>query len=362
MSIPSKHLLIMAAGTGGHIFPGLSIANTARQHGWEISWLGTTNGMENEFVPRHHIPIYTLNFSGLRGKGIIHTLFGGLKLVYGFFQCVRLIKKQKPDLIIGMGGYVTVPGGLAAALTRTPLVLMNADASLLLSNKILAPFAQKIFFGLPPATKEKHLVTGNPIRAEISALAIPEQRYLNRKGPLHILILGGSLGATILNRTLPKALALLPPDQRPIVTHQSGKKHIQDLQKAYQMAEVTANVIDFIEDIATQYEKTDIVICRAGAITISELTAAGVASILVPLVVSTTHHQADNAHTMERQGAAIHLAQSQLTAESLANLLQSLTREKCYTLAKAAYQLGKRQANEDIVALLDTLNKQHHET
>jgi UDP-N-acetylglucosamine--N-acetylmuramyl-(pentapeptide) pyrophosphoryl-undecaprenol N-acetylglucosamine transferase len=318
--------------------------------------------MENEFVPRHHIPMYTLNFSGLRGKGILHTLFGGLKLIYGFFQCLNLIRKQKPDVIIGMGGYVTVPGGLAAALIRTPLVLMNADASLLLSNKILAPFAQKIFFGLPPTTKETYCITGNPIRTEISTLPTPEERYPTREGPLHILILGGSLGATILNRTLPKALALLPANQRPIVTHQSGKKHIHDLKDAYQTAGVTASVIDFIEDISSQYEKTDIVICRAGAITVSELTAAGVASILVPLVVSTTHHQADNAHSMEQQGAAIHLPQSQLTAESLANLLQSLTREKCYTLAKVAYQLGKRQANEDIVALLDTLNKQYHET
>jgi UDP-N-acetylglucosamine--N-acetylmuramyl-(pentapeptide) pyrophosphoryl-undecaprenol N-acetylglucosamine transferase len=353
-----KRLLIMAAGTGGHIFPGLAIAETMQQRGWEVSWLGTTHGMEGDLVSRHGIEMDAIDFAGVRGKGMAHTARGVVKLITSFATCSRYLRRRRPDVVLGMGGYVTVPGGMMAKFHGIPLVLVNADAALLLSNQTLAPLAQRILFGFPAdfgRAASKALVTGNPVRKEILALPQPQQRYSGRTGPLRILIVGGSLGAKALNDSLPIALSLIPPTVRPQVTHQSGRQHVNALRDAYATAKVQAEVLDFIDDMPRRYAEADLVICRAGAITISELTAAGVPSILVPLVVSTTSHQRENARWMADQQAAIHLPQAELSAERLAELLQTMTREKCSAMAQAAYSIGRRNANDEIAQVLEKL-------
>ena len=357
-NLKTKKLMIMAAGTGGHIFPGLAIAQTMAARGWEVSWLGTTHGMEQELVPKSGIAMDAIAFSGMRGKGLGHTVKGGFKMIASLFAIRGFISRRKPDVVMGMGGYVTVPGGLVARLSGVPLVLVNADAALLLSNKTLVPLAQRVCFGFPAefgAAADKAVVTGNPVRAEILAMAPPAARFEDRSGPLRILVVGGSLGAKALNDNLPAALALMPEGQRPLVTHQSGKKNIDALRASYAQAGVTANVVDFIDDMAGAYAAADLVICRAGAITLSELTAAGVASVLVPLVASTTSHQRNNAQWMAQQGAAIHLPQTEMNPASLAAMLASLTRDSCQQMAQAALAAGKRDANEAIAHVLEQL-------
>jgi UDP-N-acetylglucosamine--N-acetylmuramyl-(pentapeptide) pyrophosphoryl-undecaprenol N-acetylglucosamine transferase len=354
----TKHLMIMAAGTGGHIFPGLAIAQTMLDRGWSVTWLGTTHGMEQDLVPRHGLELDAIEFSGMRGKGWRHTLDGAFKLVASFVSCWRFIKRRRPDVVLGMGGYVTLPGGLMARLRGVPLALVNADAALLLSNKVLAPFARQVCFGFPANfgnAAGKAVVTGNPVRRAILDMAAPQPRFADRAGVLRILVVGGSLGAQALNKTVPAALALIPPEQRPLLTHQSGKKNIDALRAAYAQAGVEANVVDFIDDMANAYAEADLVICRAGAITLSELTAAGVASVLVPLVASTTSHQRDNAQWMAQQGAAIHLPQTQLTPASLAALLLDLPRDACLNMALAARAVGKPGANGAIADVLEQL-------
>jgi UDP-N-acetylglucosamine--N-acetylmuramyl-(pentapeptide) pyrophosphoryl-undecaprenol N-acetylglucosamine transferase len=356
-----KRLLIMAAGTGGHIFPGLAIAQTMQARGWQVSWLGTQHGMERDIVPKHRIEMDAIDFAGLRGKGLMHTVRGMFKMAAGFASCFSIIGRRKPDVVLGMGGYVTVPGGMMAKLRGVPLVLVNADAALLLSNKTLAPLAKRVLFGFPADfgnAKDKAVVTGNPVRKEIIEVAPPSQRYPARSGPLRLLVVGGSLGAKVLNESVPMALARIPADIRPTVTHQSGKQHIDALRKAYAEAGVQAEVVDFIDDMPRRYAEADLVICRAGAITVSELTAAGVASVLVPLVASTTSHQRDNAKWMAEQKAAIHLPQNELSPERLAALLQSATREDCLRMAEAAHAIGRREANDRIAGVLEELTAQ----
>lgn len=353
-----RRLLIMAAGTGGHIFPGLAIAETMQKRGWQVSWLGTTHGMEGDLVSRHGIEMDAIDFAGVRGKGLLHTLRGMFRLATSFVSCSGYLARRQPDVVLGMGGYVTVPGGVMAKFRGIPLVLVNADAALLLSNQTLAPLAKRILFGFPAdfgRAAAKALVTGNPVRKEILALPKPEQRYETHTGPLRILVVGGSLGAKALNDCMPAALALIPAGARPLVTHQSGRQHAKVLRDAYGKAQVEAEVLDFIDDMPRRYAEADLVICRAGAITISELTAAGVPSILVPLVVSTTSHQRENARWMADQQAAIHLPQSEMNAVRLADLLQTMTREKCSAMAQAAYAIGRRNANEAIAQVLEEL-------
>jgi len=355
-----KRLLIMAAGTGGHIFPGLAIAQTMQARGWQVNWLGTSHGMEGAIVPKQGIEMDVIDFAGMRGKGMAHALRGGFKMLASFRTCFRILGRKKPDVVLGMGGYVTVPGGLMAWLRCIPVALVNADAALLLSNKTLAPFAKRVLFGFPAdfgAASNKALVTGNPVRKEIIALPRPEQRFAGRTGSLRLLIVGGSLGAKVLNDCLPAALVLIPSNVRPQVVHQSGKQHIEALKAAYASAGVQAEVLDFIDDMDKRYAEADLVICRAGAITVSELTAAGVASILVPFVVSSTSHQRDNAMLMAQHQAAIHLPQGELNAEKLAGLLQTMTRDACLEMAQAAWAIGRRDANERIADVLEDLSR-----
>ena len=341
------HLVVMAAGTGGHIMPGLAVAREMQGRGWSVSWLGTSHGMENKLVPPTQIPLDTIAFSGLRGKGLLHTATGGLRLLKAFWDCFGILRKRGANAVLGMGGYVCFPGGMMASLLNKPLMLVNADAALLLSNKSLLPVADRVAFGFDgeaAAKTSKAIVTGNPVRAEIEAIAPPAERYVGRQGPLRLLVVGGSLGAQVLNQTVPAAIALLPAHQRPHVTHQTGAAQAEAVRAAYAQDGLSAEVLPFIDDMPRRLADCDVMVCRAGAITVSELCAAGVPAILVPLIVSTTSHQRDNAVWLAGQGGAIHLPQSDLTPLALADALRGLSRETLLAMAQKSRALAKPHA------------------
>ncbi len=350
-----SHLVIMAAGTGGHVIPGIAVAQEMLHRGWTVSWLGTTHGMENRLVPSAGIVLDAINFSGMRGKGIVHTLTGGLRLLKAFWDCLAILRRRSASAVLGMGGYVCFPGGLMAWLLGKPLVLVNADASMLLSNRALLPVADRVAFGFDGAAAAKTknaVVTGNPVRAEIESMAEPQQRFAQRSGPLRLLVVGGSLGARVLNEALPKALALIEPTQRPQVVHQTGALNRDDVKAAYAAAGITIDgavnggieVLPFIDNMAERLAACDVILCRAGAVTVSELCAAGVPSVLVPLIVSTTSHQRDNALFMAQHGAAIHLPQTEMTAQKLADVLRGLERASLMAMAGKARALGRPRA------------------
>jgi UDP-N-acetylglucosamine--N-acetylmuramyl-(pentapeptide) pyrophosphoryl-undecaprenol N-acetylglucosamine transferase len=356
--VSQKHLIVMAAGTGGHVIPGLAVAREMQSRGWSVSWLGTPAGMENKLVPPSGIAIDRVAFSGLRGKGFMHTLTGALRLVGAFWSCLMFIRRRSATAVLGMGGYVCFPGGVMAALMRKPLVLVNADASLLMSNKALLPMAGRIAFGFDgdDAHKTKRaVVTGNPVRAEIESLPLPDQRFAGRSGSLRLLVVGGSLGARALNECVPKALAMIDSAQRPQVTHQTGQNNLASVQAAYADAKVQADVLPFIDDMARQLADCDLIFCRAGAVTVSELCAAGTASVLVPLIVSTTSHQRDNAQWLASHGAGIHLPQSELSPQKLADLLSSLTRETLLSMATKARGLARPRAAARVADAIEGL-------
>lgn len=354
----SRHLVIMAAGTGGHIMPGLAVAREMRARGWSVSWLGTRAGMENKLVPPSGIPLDVIGFMGLRGKGAWGLLRGAAQLLKGFFECLGILRKRGADAVLGMGGYVCFPGGLVAKLLGRPLMLVNADAALLLSNQSLLRFADRVAFGFDGAAARRvpqAVVTGNPVRAEIEALPVPAQRLAGRSGPLKLLVVGGSLGAQTLNQTVPAALARMPAALRPQVTHQTGERQLEAVCSAYAQAGVAAEVLPFIEHMDQRLADCDLIVCRAGAITVSELCAAGVASVLVPLVISTTSHQRDNAQWMAQHGAAIHLPQTELTPDTLAQLLLSLTRERLLVMAEAARAVAQPRAAQRVADEIERL-------
>ena len=342
-----SHLVIMAAGTGGHVIPGLAVAREMQSRGWTVSWLGTTTGMENRLVPPSGIAMDRIAFTGLRGNGWLQTLTGSLRLLGAFWKCLRILRRRSADAVLGMGGYICFPGGLMAAMIGKPLVLVNADASLLLSNRSLLTVADRVAFGFDgqAARQTKNaVVTGNPVRGEIEALPAPALRFAGRNGPLRLLVVGGSLGARVLNDCVPRALALCPQDQRPQVTHQTGEANLAAVQAGYAAAKVQAELLPFIDDMPRRLAECDLIVCRAGAVTVSELCAAGVASVLVPLIVSTTSHQRDNAEHMAARGAAIHLPQSELAPQRLADLLRGLTRPALLAMAQKARAMAAPRA------------------
>ena len=358
-----RHLVVMAAGTGGHVIPGLAVAREMQRRGWTVSWLGTPHGMENRLVPPTGIALDRIAFSGLRGKGLVHALGGASRLFGAMAASLSILRRRSADVVLGMGGYVCLPGGLMAALLRKPLVLVNADAGWLMSNRLLAPLARRIAFGFDSAAARANpraLVTGNPVRDEIDAVPPPAERYAGRSGPLRLLVVGGSLGARVLNNCLPQALALLAAHERPRVVHQTGVASHAEVVDMYARlgllpaAEGNAgqaaadapriDVVPFIDDMARQLADCDLIVCRAGAVTVSELCAAGIASVLVPLVLSTTSHQRDNALHVAGHGAALHLQQAELSPDRLAGLLRSLDREVLQAMATRARALGRPHA------------------
>ena len=359
----SRHLVIMAAGTGGHIMPGLAVAREMRSRGWSVSWLGTRAGMENKLVPPSGIPLDVIGFRGLRGKGALGLLRGSVQLLKGFGECLGILRKRGADVVLGMGGYVCFPGGLMAKLLGRPLMLVNADAALLLSNRSLLRFTDRVAFGFDGVAArqvKQSVVTGNPVRAEIESLPVPAERFAGRTGPLRLLVVGGSLGAQVLNQTLPAAVAHLPPEARPRVVHQTGERDADSVRAAYQASDVDAQVLPFIDDMNQRLAECDVIVCRAGAITVSELCAAGVASVLVPLVISTTSHQRDNAQWMAQQGAAIYLPQTELNSDRLAAVLADLTRDKLLAMAERARAAALPHAAQRVADELERLAATRH--
>ena len=343
----SNAILIMAGGTGGHIMPGLAVADVLRAQGWRVTWLGAPGSIEADLVPKHGYEIAWVNFSGVRGNGVLRLLMLPFNLLRALGQSAVAIFRHRPDVVLGMGGYITFPGGLMAAFLRRPLVIHEQNSIAGLSNKALARIAQRVLSGFPDVLP-RAVWCGNPVRSSIAALPEPQQRYAARSGRLNVLVVGGSLGAKALNEALPQALALLPEEVRPNVIHQTGKQHLETVQQLYWQAGMQADIRPFLEDMAACYANADVVICRAGALTVAELAAAGVASILVPFPFAVDDHQTHNARFLSERGAAVLLPQTGLSAEKLAQLLRELSREKLSAMAQLARALAKPDAAEHV--------------
>ena len=336
-----KSVLIMAGGTGGHIFPGLAVAEELRAAGWDVVWMGARGGMEERLVPRHGYRTAWIRARAARGKGLVQKLLLPANLLFSFWESARHIRRIKPSVVLGLGGYVAFPGGMMASLLNRPLALHEQNAIAGLTNRVLAQVSDKVMVAFPGALKGAEW-TGNPVRAEIAAIAAPEARFHGRHGPLRVLVVGGSLGAQALNEAMPQALALLK--ERPVVVHQAGEKHIEALRKSYADAGVQGELVAFIDDMARRYAEADLVVCRAGAVTVAELSAGGLASILVPFPYAVDDHQTANARFLAERGAAVLIQQRDVSPEKLAQLMVSLDRAKLLDMAKKARALGKPEA------------------
>ncbi|AZG13340.1 MULTISPECIES: undecaprenyldiphospho-muramoylpentapeptide beta-N-acetylglucosaminyltransferase [Cupriavidus] len=345
-----RTLLVMAGGTGGHVFPGLAVAHALRDEGWRVVWLGNRTGMEATLVPKHDIPMEFVQFGGLRGKGLLTKFLLPLNLLRAFWQSLGALRRVKPDVVLGMGGYITFPAGMMASLLGRPLVLHEQNSIAGLTNKVLARVADRVLCAFPDALPDSEW-TGNPVRAELASIADPASRYDGRTGPLRILVVGGSLGAAALNDVVPKALALLPEASRPVVTHQAGAKQIDQLRANYAAAGVAGETVPFIDDMAAAYADADLVICRAGAMTVSEVAAAGVAALFVPFPHAVDDHQTTNAQFLSKQGAALLVQQHALNAEGLAQTLASLDRGQLKDMARAARHLAKPDATRRVAEI-----------
>ncbi|SOZ56837.1 UDP-N-acetylglucosamine:N-acetylmuramyl-(pentapeptide) pyrophosphoryl-undecaprenol N-acetylglucosamine transferase [Cupriavidus taiwanensis] len=349
-----RTLLVMAGGTGGHVFPGLAVAHALRAQGWNVVWLGNRTGMEATLVPKHDIPMEFIQFGGLRGKGLVTKFLLPLNLLRAFWQSIAALRRVRPSVVLGMGGYITFPAGMMASLLGRPLVLHEQNSIAGLANKVLARVADRVLCAFPDALPGSEW-TGNPVREELAQLDAPEARYDRRDGPLRLLVVGGSLGAAALNEVVPKAIALLPQDQRPVVTHQAGAKQIDTLRANYAAAQVPAQTLPFIDDMARAYADADLVICRAGAMTVSEVAAAGVAALFVPFPHAVDDHQTTNAQFLSSQGAALLVQQKDLTAEGLAQTIASLTRPQLKDMARLARGLARPEATRRVAEVCSEL-------
>jgi UDP-N-acetylglucosamine--N-acetylmuramyl-(pentapeptide) pyrophosphoryl-undecaprenol N-acetylglucosamine transferase len=348
--------MIMAGGTGGHVFPALAVADALRGEGWRVVWLGSPEGMEASLVPKHGYEFAPVKFSGLRGKGMMAKLLLPMRLLVAFWQSLRAIRAHRPGVVLGMGGYITFPGGMMASLANRPLVIHEQNSIAGLANKVLAGVADRVLVAFPGALA-KSLFVGNPVRDNIAALPAPRERFAGRSGPLRVLVVGGSLGAQALNEIVPQALAKLPAASRPRVRHQSGAKHIDALRANYAAAQVDAEPLAFIDDMAAAYGDADLVICRAGATTVAELAAAGIAGILVPFPFAVDDHQTTNARYLADAGAAELVQQRDLTADGLAQLLAGMTRERLLDMAEKARALGKPDATRAVADVCRSIAK-----
>jgi len=351
----TKTLLVMAGGTGGHIMPGLAVAEHLKAEGWKIAWMGNPDGMEAKLTAGRGYEMAWVRFTALRGKGLLRKLLLPFNLLRGFSQAWAQLKRIRPHVVLGMGGYVSFPGGMMASLRGIPLVLHEQNSVAGLANRVLAAVADRILTGFPDALKKGSWV-GNPVRAEIAALPAPVLRYEQHDGPLRLLVVGGSLGAQALNEAVPKALALMPEGERPLVVHQAGEKHLPLLKSFYVSDGVDADCVAFINDMAGAYDWADLVICRAGALTVAELAAAGVASLLVPFPHAVDDHQTANARFLSSAGAAILLPQDQLTPARLAEL-RNLSRSQLAQMAEKARALARPEATAAVAQVCAELTQ-----
>lgn len=351
----SGGVLIVAGGTGGHVFPALATADVLVRRGVPVLWLGTPNGLESRVVPAAGHRLETVTVKGLRGNGWLGWLQAPWMVLRATWQAMRVLRRERPGVVLGMGGYVAGPAGLAAWLLRRPLVIHEQNAKPGLTNKLLVPMARFVLTGLdaPLAGSRKRRFVGNPVRAQIAALPSPAQRYVGREGRARLLVIGGSLGARTLNQRLPQALALLAENERPKVLHQAGARTLQMAVDAYAQAGVTADVREFIDDMAKAYQWCDLVICRAGALTVSELAAAGLPAILVPYPYAVDDHQTANARFLCRAGGAEQRADAELDAEWLAARLRALLgdRARLQAMAEASRSVGRPAAAEQVADL-----------
>lgn len=349
-----RTLLVMAGGTGGHIYPGIAVAEELVSRGWKIVWLGNPDGMEARIVPAHGWHCEWVRFGALRGKGIMRKLLLPLNLLSGFWQALRALSRVKPDVVLGMGGYISFPGGMMAALTGRPLVLHEQNSIAGLANRVLAKVADCVLTGFPEALPKSRWV-GNPVRKEITQIAPPEKRFSKREGPLSLLVVGGSRGALALNDVVPKALARMPEQSRPRVTHQSGQRSLDALRAAYAEAGVEGELLEFIDDMQERYATADLVLCRSGAITVAELATAGVASLLVPFPHAVDDHQTHNARFLSERAAGVLLPQSECSAEKLADLLLELDRAQLAEMANKARELARPDAAVSVADACEAL-------
>ncbi len=348
-------ILITAGGTGGHVYPGLAVARALQAQDIPVIWMGTPNGLEARVIPEADIDMVYLSVSGLRGKGLLKLLAAPVQLTRALFQSFNIMRKVRPSAVLGMGGFVAGPGGLVASLMGKPVIIHEQNAIPGLTNKLLSGFSKKVLEGFPGtfADRKNTVGIGNPVRKDIASLENPRQRLGDRWGHVHVLVFGGSLGAQALNEVVPMALGELALDKRPVVRHQAGKNKDQSTIKTYKDMGVEAEITPFIEDMAEAYEWADLVICRSGALTVAELAAAGIASIMVPYPWAVDDHQTANAKYLSEQGAAILAPQSELTKETLSELLSDLcsNRDKLIEMSIRARELAKPQATDEVAAI-----------
>lgn len=353
----SKTFMLMAGGTGGHIFPALAVAQALRQEGQHVIWLGSEGAMETQIVPRHHIHLETLVIKGIRGSGWRRKVALPITLWRCVQAAIHILKKHRVEAVIGFGGFVTVPGGIAAKLLGIPIIIHEQNAVPGLSNKLLSHIARRVLYAFPKVFPDADGLVGNPVRKEMTELAEPNERFANRTGRLKLLIVGGSLGAEALNRILPEALAQISVEKRPNVIHQAGRGKLEALQELYAINQVEAECTEFIDDMASAYAGADLVICRAGALTIAELSAVGVGALLIPYPFAVDDHQTANARFMVHAGAGLLLPQAQLTAHKLAEMLSGLSREQCLQWAERARSLAildsAREVAKIAIAVVD---------
>lgn len=341
-------LMVMAGGTGGHVYPAMAVADYLQALGWHIVWLATEGGMENRLIEDKAYSKAIINMRGVRGKGLLGWLLLPVKLLVAFKQSLSAILHYQPNVVLGMGGFAAFPGGLMARLLGKPLVIHEQNSVAGLTNKVLSIVANKVLVAFPSVFSGQSELVGNPVRKEITQLPMPAQRYEARGGRLKLFVVGGSLGAAVLNEVLPKALAAIPKASRPEVVHQAGINHIKTLQDNYQSNGVRAEAKDYIEDMAAMYAWADIVVCRAGALTVAELACVGVASILVPFPHAVDDHQTTNAQYLSDHGAAKLIQQTAFNVEKVSGLLANLTRETCLEMANNARALAKPEATETV--------------
>ncbi len=355
-----KRVLIMAGGTGGHVFPGLAVAHYLREQGVEVHWLGTKQGLEARVVHEAGIPLHFITIGGVRGKGLKTLLTAPFKVTVAIQQAMRVIKKVQPDVVIGMGGFVSGPGGMASWMLKKPLIIHEQNATAGFTNKMLARFSTRVLEGFPTAFKpqSKVIAVGNPVRHEIESLPPPDARLRDNQS-FRLLVLGGSLGASALNDVVPQALAQLAPLERPQVLHQTGDKHFEVAQNKYAETGVEATLTPFIKDMANAYAQADMVLCRAGALTVAELCAVGLGAIFIPFPFAVDDHQTANANYMVKNNAALCIQQAELTASRLAEIINEFSQspEKRLAMAQAAYELRNVNVAKKVYDILcDVIN------
>ncbi|MDR7095946.1 undecaprenyldiphospho-muramoylpentapeptide beta-N-acetylglucosaminyltransferase [Hydrogenophaga laconesensis] len=348
--------LIMAGGTGGHIFPGLAVAEALRERGWRVHWLGAPGSMESRIVPPRGFKLETIDFGGVRGKGPVTLALLPLRLLRAFWQALQVVRRVKPDVVVGLGGYISFPGGMMGVLAGKPLVLHEQNSVAGMANRVLAGVADRVFTAFPNVFKKAQWV-GNPLRAPFLQQPAPAERFAGRSGPLRLLVVGGSLGAKALNDVVPQALALLPAQQQPQVTHQSGEKQIDALRANYVAAGVQAELTPFIEDTAQAFADADLIVCRSGASTVTEIAAVGAAALFVPFPAAVDDHQTTNARFLVEADAAWLVPQPELTPQRLAQTLQTVQRPQLQAMAEKALQMKKTEAVAAVVSACEQLAK-----